>query len=260
MELAILSPHIDDAVLSLGATMHKAANLGISVRSVTVFAGDVQDEGPPSPWDSQRGRRTAQQAIRDRRREDRDACRSLMAAHAWGNFHDTSYAVSRDAEKIWEFITAETAKADLTLVPGWPLTNADHAFVTTLFMRRANDRPFAVYGELPYGIYTSSLIRQARHGRTASLVRYYGGGRPCWFRSALTREDLVAKGNALMRYGAEMDALGRLARHTQMYDRLIRAEALGLTPNRAHLKSTSVLFQKLIGRASGVSRKRALQR
>ena len=45
----ILSPHLDDAVLSAGGLMDRAVKSGVSVTAATVFTADAQFDGEPSP-------------------------------------------------------------------------------------------------------------------------------------------------------------------------------------------------------------------
>lgn len=48
--LVVLSPHLDDAVLSLGATIARLSRHGRSVRVVTAFANDPTSRAPAGPW------------------------------------------------------------------------------------------------------------------------------------------------------------------------------------------------------------------
>jgi len=46
----ILSPHLDDAVLSAGGLMDRAVKNGASVVAATIFTADAQFDGEPSPF------------------------------------------------------------------------------------------------------------------------------------------------------------------------------------------------------------------
>jgi LmbE family N-acetylglucosaminyl deacetylase len=50
----VLSPHCDDAVLSLGASIAAHARAGGRVTIVTALAGDVHSADPSSAWDGRR--------------------------------------------------------------------------------------------------------------------------------------------------------------------------------------------------------------
>ena len=77
--VAVLSPHLDDAVLSLGAAIARAVREGATVTIVTVFAGDVDSALPASNWDRLAGFATEGEAAAARRVEDATACALLGA-------------------------------------------------------------------------------------------------------------------------------------------------------------------------------------
>src|SRR5207253_2905574 len=81
--VVVLSPHIDDAVLSLGAGIARATRSGTEVRVVTVFANDPESSDPPTDWDRAAGFSSAGEAARGRREEDRRACEIVGADPVW---------------------------------------------------------------------------------------------------------------------------------------------------------------------------------
>ncbi len=81
--LVILSPHLDDAALSLGATIAYASEVGLAVTVLTVLAGDPDSEEPAGTWDTICGFATAGEAARVRRAEDANACEILGAEPMW---------------------------------------------------------------------------------------------------------------------------------------------------------------------------------
>lgn len=91
----VLSPHLDDAVLSCGGTLHRMARAGHRVEVVTVFAGDPP--GPPPPFAQALyavwGYGDA--AMAGRRAEDRAALALLGAIPVHLDFPDVIYR--RDA-------------------------------------------------------------------------------------------------------------------------------------------------------------------
>ncbi|MFL5980509.1 MAG: PIG-L family deacetylase, partial [Gaiellaceae bacterium] len=100
----MLSPHIDDAVLSVGAYMHEQARGGTDVRVLTVFANDPTMGDPPGAWDLLCGFASAAAAARARRAEDARACAIVGAAPQWLTFADESYGRRPDADDVWEAI------------------------------------------------------------------------------------------------------------------------------------------------------------
>lgn len=94
--LAVISPHLDDAVFSCGALMlaHPGA------RAITVFAG-VPDASAPLPeWDASCGFSSAREAMRARRREDAAALALLGARPLWLDFLDAQYAPAPDPDAL----------------------------------------------------------------------------------------------------------------------------------------------------------------
>ena len=87
-DVAVLSPHLDDAILSLGAAISGARG---DVRVVTVFAGDPDSTLAAGEWDSRAGFRTVGEAARARREEDALACADVGARPVWLPFVDDQY-------------------------------------------------------------------------------------------------------------------------------------------------------------------------
>ena len=68
--LVVVSPHLDDAVLSLGATIAHAVQSGSNVEILTVFACAPDSNAPTDDWDRKSGFTTEGEAAQQRRRED----------------------------------------------------------------------------------------------------------------------------------------------------------------------------------------------
>jgi LmbE family N-acetylglucosaminyl deacetylase len=145
--VAVLSPHLDDAILSLGAAIAKARS---DVAVVTVFAGDPGSALPAGEWDSQSGFRTAGEAARARRAEDALACGDVGARPVWLPFADHQYPPDDD-ETVWKALERALEGADTVLVPAFPLQHPDHARLLALVER--NGLPghrLGQYVEQPY--------------------------------------------------------------------------------------------------------------
>lgn len=80
-DAVFLSPHLDDAVLSCGGTIHRQAAAGRRVAVVTVFAGDLEDDPSNRLLQEVYNRMQLRpgEAMATRRREDEAACRRLGA-------------------------------------------------------------------------------------------------------------------------------------------------------------------------------------
>lgn len=148
--IAVLSPHLDDAVLSLGAMISDAVRAGSSVEVITVFAGAPGSTTDPGPWDARAGFVTAGAAARARRTEDAAACAAIGATCRWLDIEDEQYERTADAQRIWNAIEPLIADAEAVYVPGFPLAHVDHAWLHDLVCARAGDRPLILYAEQPY--------------------------------------------------------------------------------------------------------------
>ena len=96
----VVSPHFDDAVLSLGAWLASIAGRGEHNEIVTVFGGDPTSDLPAAEWDRLCGFSTAGAAARARREEDRRACEILGIRGECLAFPDEQYG-GHDADLIW---------------------------------------------------------------------------------------------------------------------------------------------------------------
>jgi LmbE family N-acetylglucosaminyl deacetylase len=148
--IAILSPHLDDGVYSLGAAIGESTRSGAHVSVVTVFAGGPDSSRPASPWDQHLGFRAAREATRARREEDRRACAFLGAEPVWLPFDD-KYGSPSDDEVVWASIEEVVRRADTVLVPGFPLDHADHSRLARIVLgRRLPAERVGLYVEQPY--------------------------------------------------------------------------------------------------------------
>jgi LmbE family N-acetylglucosaminyl deacetylase len=163
--VAVLSPHLDDAALSLGGSIARASAAGADLRVITVFAYDPESDAPAAPWDAACGFRTAAEAARARRDEDARSCALMGATPVWLPFADVENAgLQKDAE-IWSAVAEAVSWADVVLLPGFPLVAPDHLSLTRLCL--AEPLPVTrvgLYVEQPYA--TWRLM--SRGGRAGS--------------------------------------------------------------------------------------------
>lgn len=165
-----LSPHLDDAVLSIGAAIASTARSGSEVKIITVLADDPESTAPAAPWDSACGFATEGEAASARREEDRSACALVGAQPVWLPFKDEEYGRDVDDDAVWERLAEESAGAETVLVPGFPLAHADHAWLAELLFRRPLPAErTAFYVEQPYATW-----------------RILGRGRRTWAMPELT--------------------------------------------------------------------------
>jgi LmbE family N-acetylglucosaminyl deacetylase len=148
--VAVLSPHLDDGVYSLGAAISECVRSGADVSLITVFAGDPDSSWPASPWDRRFGFRVAGEAARARREEDHRACSVLGATPVWLPFDD-EFGPPTEDDDLWRSIRDAVARADIVLVPGFPLDHIDHVRIARLALSRPlGSARVGLYVEQPY--------------------------------------------------------------------------------------------------------------
>lgn len=154
----IVSPHYDDAVLSLGGWIAAETEAGRSVRVITAFGNSPEDTGlPAGPWDERGGFTTAVEAVRARRSEDEAAVRSLGAELAVLPFPDSGYLMAERSESLFlEAIAPHLADAAEVFLPGFPLIHADHRWLAGLDYSRVGDFKTRFYVEQPYARWNRS--------------------------------------------------------------------------------------------------------
>jgi LmbE family N-acetylglucosaminyl deacetylase len=147
----VLSPHLDDAILSLGCTISRSVRLGGECSIVTIFAGDPDSVAPAGSYDRKCGFLSAGEAAAVRRKEDKKACSILGAKPVWLPFSNKQYDPFRDGDDVWASLEPHVETAEILLLPGFPLTHRDHAWVTELVLDRApKGTPIGFYVEQPY--------------------------------------------------------------------------------------------------------------
>jgi hypothetical protein len=148
MVAAILSPHLDDAVLSC---WHLLAQPG-DVIVINVFAGVPASRGALAWWDQLTGAKDSGQRVRERVEEDREALAHAGRKPVNLAFLDEQY---RDAEQP---LAPLAAQIEGRLVPGVHVYapaafggHADHALVRAAALE-LRKRGFAVslYADLPH--------------------------------------------------------------------------------------------------------------
>lgn len=200
----VLSPHLDDAVLSVGATIAAHVEGGGVVKVATVFAGDPESLEAAGAWDALCGFSTAGAAARWRRMEDAQACGDLGATFAHLPYADDQYRSRRDGDEVFASLNELAAEADSVLVPGWPLSHADHAWVA-LFGTSRLPGQIVLYAEEPYSSWLGADVPPA-----PALPAFR------WEARAASRTGQVRKGSAIRRYDSQMDVLGSQVRTREL--------------------------------------------
>jgi LmbE family N-acetylglucosaminyl deacetylase len=191
--VVVVSPHLDDGVFSLGATIAHGARAGRRFEVLTVFGCDPDSQAPANGWDARGGFTTEGEAAMARRQEDREACRLVGAEPHWLPFRGGGYTQDKDDDLIFASIAERVSSADVVLVPGFPLQNADHAWLARLF----DERPplsarLGRYVEQPYAF----MVRREQPLSGSE-----------WEKSRVTAVDRVRKRRAVREYASQLPLL-----------------------------------------------------
>jgi LmbE family N-acetylglucosaminyl deacetylase len=203
--VVVISPHLDDAVMSLGATIAKAIEAGAQVEVLTVFAYKPQSSAPVGPWDRLCGYETEGQAATARRAEDQQACRALGAREHWLTYGAEPYERGASDDEIWAAVETATRGANTVLMPGHPLEHPDHAELTRLLLSKGlNARYKGLYAEQPYAY----NHRGTPPGPTVPALASSLRAPLSWTRSAANRSHRATKLRAVRSYASQLRYLG----------------------------------------------------
>lgn len=202
--LIVLSPHLDDAVLSCGALL--ATRPG--TRVVTVFAGTPPDPDVLTDWDGRCGFRSAAEAMQARREEDRRALERLLAVPVHLDFLDAQYGATPREDRLRDALARLLAEDDApeVLLP-MGLFHSDHLLVHRAARAAVDAVPGRVavaWEDVPYrhkpGLLQQRLAALAAEGIEATPWSTADDGRDP--RAAR------AKHEALAAYATQLPGLG----------------------------------------------------
>lgn len=147
--LLIVSPHLDDAILSCGLLL--AAHPGAVV--CTVFTASPE-HNMSTDWDLQSGFNDAFEAMKARKTEDLEALETLHARPVHLPFCDAQYQSTPSPELVANAIERTIIEvAPSTLMVPLGLFHSDHVLVADAclsLLRRSNDMHMSLYEEVPY--------------------------------------------------------------------------------------------------------------
>jgi LmbE family N-acetylglucosaminyl deacetylase len=222
--VVVVSPHLDDAVLSLGATMAHAVESGAKVEVLTVFGCEPTSSAPTDEWDRKSGFATEGEAAKHRREEDWRACSILGAAPRWFDFGAQPYDRRASIEEVASAVATATAGADTVLIPGYPLAHADHAALSSeLLCRGLKCHTLGLYAEQPYSFDRRAIPSGPAEATPGASVRRetlpwqraaadFTWQRSVagftWQRSAARRKHRRLKLQAVQQYASQLRSLG----------------------------------------------------
>ena len=202
--IVVVSPHLDDGVLSVGAAIASWASAGATVELLTVLACDPDSEAPAGGWDRRGGFATEGDSARARREEDRRACAVIGATPVWLPFGSVDYERHGDEEDVRRAVEDAVAGADVVLLPGFPLTHPDHAWLARTL--GAGD----VVGRGRLGLYAEQPYTRREHTepQVSEWVTGAVGDRPVFAPMRPRLRDRLAKWRAIRRYRSQLRLLG----------------------------------------------------
>ena len=226
-DVIVVSPHLDDAVLSLGAAIASLTRSGGQVTIVTAFAGDPESERSASEWERRCGFTTAGEAARIGRLEDARACDLVGAKPIWLPFDRTS-----PEEEVAPHLSAAVEGADAVLVPGFPCRHEKHFEAAHIVLRNPpQGAKLGFYVEQPYamwrllgreyevgrrGMNFLSVALRRRSTAAEQSPRLHPAleelvtGTVQWTAVRRTSRDWVAKWRAILAYSSQLRAFARL--------------------------------------------------
>jgi LmbE family N-acetylglucosaminyl deacetylase len=230
--LAIVSPHLDDAVLSCARRLeaHPASHV------ITVFAGGPKRVQSISGWDRAAGFTEGDDVMAVRRREDSTAARTLHATTHHLTYWDGQYrspghgyiGPEESQDLIENIVTDLIALIERVDVQVWlvPLGtfHLDHKLAAAACRKVAMSclgKTWSVYEELPYGFEEPESRRSAWQVFEGGLVR---GGAVTEIHPRFP--DTSKKRKLIKQYGSQATALGpervrRTVRSPERYHRLV---------------------------------------
>ena len=201
--IVVVSPHLDDGVLSLGASMASWSRAGATVELLTVLGCDPDSTAPTGGWDRRGGFATEGESARARREEDRRACAVIGATPLWLPFGSVDYERHGDEGDVRRAVADAVDGADLALVPGSPLTHPDHEWlVRTLAAGGLGCGRIALYAEQPY------TRRVGDEPRVPIWVPEAVSGRSEFEPVRTKLRDQLAKWRAIRNYRSQLRLLG----------------------------------------------------
>lgn len=198
--VVVVSPHCDDALLSLSAVLAARRPVDGSSTVLTMLAGAPASPAPAGEWDRRCGFATAAEAARARRAEDVRACARLKVRPVHLDGTDEQYEDVVDDDALWRAAEPWLSSADEVLLPGFPLRHPDHRRVTALVLGQLEpDRAVRLYLEEPY----ATWVRSAQ-----SLPADPWRGAAAWGSLPTPRRHLVRGLRAVACYRSQMGPFG----------------------------------------------------
>lgn len=198
-KLVILSPHLDDAVFACAQLIARRNDTILAA----LLAGIPSNDIPLSDWDRSAGFASTDEAVAQRREEDRRALELLHAQPVWLDFCDSQYgeppAAALLAEAIISFLN--THQPEAVMLPAG-LFHADH-----ILAHRAALLAGSQFPELNWYLYEDTFYRRMPsllQQRLMSLLHLGVDATPVCFD---TQAQAERKRHAVQCYTSQLRAL-----------------------------------------------------
>lgn len=166
--VVVVSPHLDDAVLSTGQYL---AGRGSDVTIVTLFAG-VPAAGVVTEYDRKCGFVDSRDAVTTRRTEDVEACALLNIAPVHLSYLDhqygAAYAIEAGIDMVDALVTLIDGLDPEYVLGPLGLLHPDHVMTRNVTMAAAISTPVILYEELPYRVTHPELVTEVIAGIRAA--------------------------------------------------------------------------------------------
>lgn len=166
-KLLMVSPHFDDAILSVGQFMAERPDCEV----VTIFGGFPESpELRKTPYDQKCGFKNAQDAVSERQRENNAATALLSATKIDFDFPDGQYGVEVTEEQIVAVLQRliDGQKYEGIYAP-IGLGHPDHIKVSNAVLKLKTELPIVLWEDLPLRIVEPELVPK----RLAELMLEY---------------------------------------------------------------------------------------
>ena len=201
--IVVVSPHLDDGILSIGASIATWSRAGAAVEVLTVLGCDPDSGAPSGGWDRRGGFATEGESARARRDEDRRACGAVGATPVWLPFGSTDYERHGDDDDVRRAVAGAITGANVVLLPGFPLSHPDHEWLMrTVAARVIHGCRVGLYVEQPYSRRGSDEPRVS-----AWVAEAIGEHSPFEVLPTGTRER-IAKWRGIRHYRSQLPLLG----------------------------------------------------
>jgi LmbE family N-acetylglucosaminyl deacetylase len=205
-ELIVVSPHLDDGVLSCGMLL--AVRPGATL--VTVFCGTPPDTSTITEWDRKAGFANAGAAMAARCTEDRMAADILQIRPLHLPFLDSQYGGDADAKTLRQALKKllDNEIAATVAVP-LGLFHSDHQRVHHACLQLRSDFPqrrWIFYEDVPYRCLAGEAQRRLAHLRAAGVA--ISPFAPATAATVSANRRWTLKCRAAAAYSSQLRALG----------------------------------------------------